>query len=1264
MSRRHSLRNLPKIVLIGLALVVGFTATSSVTRATSELTKEFRLPQTEHDRALNAYWTGDFDQSFDIWQKAAKRGDVDSQYYLGHLYIEGRGTLIDLKKAAYWFFQAAEQDHLLSMIEFSLLKEDGVLTPFTDATSEYWQVQLEEMGDGLWDFIFNDDRFSMYTGARLAHRMMLEAAEEGDKKSGGEWAEGSMLSYYAFLTNKNLDEAREFSDEIGSKAAGKRTWSMSSMCFVLDDNDACMSDKEKSAHISKDVFATDLWIAQQGIDVWQKQMGRLYLDRTRSEYDPAQAKYFLQKSAQRGNHDAYFWLGNYYSNHEIDYDAAIQKYDTAIKIASTTLGSTHPKVSLFRNWSNYAYLAAGYIDEAKELALESVSPHLVEEDPATYARDLANLAESTRVQGRHKQALLIIQQADRIWNAHSLSTSDDRYAGIQETYGAILMNHGGERHDELQVIAKRLIELYPKRTVAYGLLADVYAVNGEIQKAEQLYTKRLSLSAINQGQEHPERVNNLRETANFYFYVKNDLDTALSLMEEAKRLNEKYFPPHHESFFPIHYQLANFYVYSDQAEKSQTEADNAIETYLSQVASGQDVYAGGGQGYWNYQSSFETLLNVAWGSWINNTGGGKNNRQEIINKTFRYYQLIKRSASGQSISKLASRFQSADTDIALLIRDIQDLKIEKTALEKKIVAMMGQSTNLDGSDVLSNLQNDHNKYALRLDVVQSMISDGFPKYQDLTRNRPLSIAQIQDSLESGEALIAYLTLSWFGRQDITYVWVFTPEVSEVILIDHSQSLPNKPVIDEVIADSAASEAGLQEGDILISANQHQIYDVIQLSQLISAHADEEIVIEVLRQGVPITVEMTPREMTLEGESRVAIGVRFGMYETLDEAVQVLRDSLVPDGAGEIRPFNVGLALQLYAEFLWSFEKLLEGVSNILLVPDGALSALPFHLLVTEYPEKINVYERVDGSVNGQRGFTIEKESEETDIRKKSLTDPFKDYRNFAWLARKYAITTLPSVTSLRSLREYANISQANQPFVGFGNPLLKGGTQIAGNIEMGRVFPRGAVADVNAIRHLSQLPDTADELMSIAKTLGATNDSVYLGEEATEERVKTIDLSRSKVLAFATHGLVSGDLPGLAEPGLVLTPPNKGTSRDDGILTASEVAQLRLDADWVILSACNTAAGSSNNTDGLSTLSSAFFYAGARALLVSHWPVWSDATTTLVKRIFKERNADSTIGRAEALRRAMLAMIDDTENPRYAHPQFWAPFVVVGEGGN
>ena len=109
------------------------------------------------------------------------------------------------------------------------------------------------------------------------------------------------------------------------------------------------------------------------------------------------------------------------------------------------------------------------------------------------------------------------------------------------------------------------------------------------------------------------------------------------------------------------------------------------------------------------------------------------------------------------------------------------------------------------------------------------------------------------------------------------------------------------------------------------------------------------------------------------------------------------------------------------------------------------------------------------------------------------------------------------------------------------------------------------------------------------------------------------------------------------------------------------MAQLELDADWVVLSACNTAAGDGGDAEALSGLARAFFYAKARALLVSHWYVNSDAAVMLTTRAFAELKTNPAIGRAEALRRSMVAMID-LGAPEYAHPANWAPFVLVGEG--
>lgn len=214
------------------------------------------------------------------------------------------------------------------------------------------------------------------------------------------------------------------------------------------------------------------------------------------------------------------------------------------------------------------------------------------------------------------------------------------------------------------------------------------------------------------------------------------------------------------------------------------------------------------------------------------------------------------------------------------------------------------------------------------------------------------------------------------------------------------------------------------------------------------------------------------------------------------------------------------------------------------------------------------------------------------------------------------------------------------------------------------LFTSSGIANANAVRtRLPPLPETADELETIAEILGANEADLFLRERATESRIKKEALSKYRVLVFATHGLVAGELEGLAEPALVLTPPRVGTKQDDGLLTASEVATLNLNANMVVLSACNTAsADGSPEAEALSGLAKAFFYAGSRSLLVSHWPVFSDAAVKLTTKMLKMAATDSSMGRAEGLRRSALALMNTPNKPYFAHPAFWAPFVVVGEG--
>lgn len=254
-----------------------------------------------------------------------------------------------------------------------------------------------------------------------------------------------------------------------------------------------------------------------------------------------------------------------------------------------------------------------------------------------------------------------------------------------------------------------------------------------------------------------------------------------------------------------------------------------------------------------------------------------------------------------------------------------------------------------------------------------------------------------------------------------------------------------------------------------------------------------------------------------------------------------------------------------------------------------------------------------------------------------------------WLARQASVAVVPSLTRFGSAAARASKGAIRVAGVGGADlPADANGPQFAALFRSG--LPAAA-----SIADLPALPNAARELSAIAAALPGDDDLLLIGADAHEEKLKAADLRSARVLAFATHGLVSGEMKGVWEPALLVgTAPGSG---EDGLLGASEIARLSLDADWVILSACNTAAGGLEGAPMYSGLATAFAEAGARGLMLSHWRVRDDAAARLTVDTVKGSAAG--LSRAEALRRAQLKLIKDRRTPNAAHPAIWAPFVIV-----
>ncbi|HTW68874.1 MAG TPA: CHAT domain-containing tetratricopeptide repeat protein [Acetobacteraceae bacterium] len=397
--------------------------------------------------------------------------------------------------------------------------------------------------------------------------------------------------------------------------------------------------------------------------------------------------------------------------------------------------------------------------------------------------------------------------------------------------------------------------------------------------------------------------------------------------------------------------------------------------------------------------------------------------------------------------------------------------------------------------------------------------------------------------------------------------------------------------------------------------------------------------QLVQQDVPagdVLKELRPNEafvaITLAGNAGWVFLMRGGRIDVaplgagtaqLGTLVHRIRASIEPTTAG-VPEFDTKAAYQLYQAVLAPVAAKLAGAKALVVAPSGPLLSLPFAVLLT------------------------------------GPGDP-RRLREAPWLIREMSLAHVPSAANFVALRRIGSTSRGRKPWFGFGDfhPVTLAQAE--------RTFPTAACADsAQLFAGLPPLPFAQRELTAARELLGGSPVDELLGAAFTVPAVEAANLRDYRVLHFATHALLPTDLRCEGQPAIVTSAPPRAVNASGALLTTDDVVGLKLDADLVILSACNTGGpGDTGGGDSLSGLARAFFFAGARALLVTHWSISDQSSAYLVADTLARYVAGHDGGLAGSLRATQLGMLKaagTTLPAALAHPFYWAPFALIGEG--
>ena len=357
------------------------------------------------------------------------------------------------------------------------------------------------------------------------------------------------------------------------------------------------------------------------------------------------------------------------------------------------------------------------------------------------------------------------------------------------------------------------------------------------------------------------------------------------------------------------------------------------------------------------------------------------------------------------------------------------------------------------------------------------------------------------------------------------------------------------------------------------------------------------------------------------DGTIAVAPVRGNAASITALVSRLRASI--ELTNQLPAFDIATSRAIYDDTLGRLAPQLAGTRALVVAPSGALLALPFAVLLTGPASQ-------------------------------------SDLAGAPWLIRQMSVAHVPSAANFVALRK-AGTSRAAYPWIGFG------GFRPVTLAQARASFPAVSCRESAALlASLPPLTSAERELAAARQILGVAAGDELLDSRFTVPAVMHANLRDYRILHFATHALLPAELRCEDEPAIVTSAPPGARDASGALLTASDIVGLHLDANLVILSACNSGGpGGTVAGESLSGLARAFFYAGARSLLVTHWSVNDQTAAYLVVDTLNRLHNAPGQGTAEAMREAQLEMLGaagQSMPAEVAHPFFWAPFAVIGAG--